>query len=245
MVITAEMKMAELILLDIQLLAVIQRLNIPLGVREKTVREVCEENNVDIHFFLLLANSYHDKDYFPKDHFITFPVEWIIGYLQNSHRCYVDHRIPTIEKQIIELEDDIEKQSNSELLLKFFREYIREFHSHIELEERVVFPYTLEVNKCLNEGQLTHHYKEKFNDYHIDDYVEAHNDIEEKLYDLKNILIKYMPPPTNNCRYNTLIFELFRLEKDLQDHSDLEDKVLIPKVHLMEKSLKTLKKEIK
>ena len=241
--ITADMKMAELILLDIQLLAVMQRLEIPLGVRDKTVREICEENGVDIQFFLQLANSYRDKDYFPKDHFITFPVEWIIKYLRNSHKCYIEHRIPVIERQIIELEDDIAMQSNSELLLNFFREYIKEFNTHIELEEKVVFPYILEIDQCIKEEILTSNYKSQFTGYHIDDYVEAHNDIEEKLYDLKNILIKYMPPPDNNCKYNTLIFDLFRLEKDLQDHSDLEDKVLIPKVHMMEKKLKNLKME--
>jgi regulator of cell morphogenesis and NO signaling len=237
-VITADMKMAELVLMDIQLLAVIQRLNIPLGFREKTVREVCHENDVDVNFFIQLANAFHDKEYFPRDQFITFPAKWIVGYLQNSHRCYVDHRIPSIEKLIIELEADLEQPTNSKLLLNFFNEYINEFNSHIELEERVVFPYVLELEKSLQQQKPTPEYAQKFNAYQIDHYVSEHNDIEEKLYDLKNILIKYMPPPAQNCRYNTLILELFRLEKDLHDHSDLEDKVLIPKVKQMESELK-------
>ncbi|MBN2164669.1 MAG: hemerythrin domain-containing protein [Marinilabiliaceae bacterium] len=245
MVIHGDIKMADLIMGDINILAIIQRLNIPLGFKEKTVSEVCIEHNVDIQFFIQLTQSYRDKDYFPKDHFLTFPVEWIIDYLRNSHKCYVEHRIPTIEKQIIELENNIQNQNSSELLLRFFREYIQEFNTHIEIEEKIVFPYTIEINKSIKDNQLTTTLKKRYSNYHIEDYVEAHNNIEEKLYDLKNILIKYIPPPTTNCKYNTLIFDLFRLENDLKDHSDIEDKVLIPKVHLLEKKLKKLKMEDK
>ena len=37
-----------------------------------------------------------------------------------------------------------------------------------------------------------------------------------------------------------LFFDLFTLEKDLNDHSRIEEKVLIPKVREIEKSLKKL-----
>jgi len=245
MVIKADMKMADLVMHDIQLLAVIQRLEIPLGFRDKTVTDVCIENSVDIDFFLHIANAFHDHDLYPKEQFLIFKIEWIVNYLRNSHRCYVDHRIPMIEQQIIELEADIDKDKVPDLLLKYFREYINEFNGHIELEERIVFPYTLQLNEALTGKIQPLDFTSKYNDYKIDKYVDDHNDIEEKLFDLKNILIKYMPPPKNNCKYNTLIFELFRLEKDLQDHSDLEDKVLIPKVRLMEKEFNKLTHAIK
>lgn len=245
MVVTPDIKMADLILHDIQLLALIQRFKIPLGFREKNVREICIENGVDVNFFIHLAKACHDKDYFPQDEFIQFPAEWIVKYLQNSHRSFIDNRIPAIEKLLVELEDDLEKQKNAELLLKFFREYIREFHTHIELEERIVFPYTLMTAQCIAQQGLTDAFKERFSNFSIDRYVEDHNDIEEKLFDLKNILIKYMPTPTDSFKYNNLIFELFRLENDLHDHSDLEDKVLIPKVRLMEKELKRIIKDKK
>lgn len=232
--------MADVVMLDIQLLAVIQRLEIPLGFREKTVAEVCSEHNVDVNFFVQLANTFHDKDYLHPDHFMAFPATWIVKYLRTSHRCYVDHRVPAIEEMIIELEKDLGKESNADLLLKFFREYIREFHAHLELEEKLVFPYVLMLKECIDAGKMLPEFSERFDNYHIDKYLEDHNDIEEKLFDLKNILLKYMPPPTNSCSYNNLIFELFRLEDDLKDHSDLEDKVFIPKVKAMEKELKKI-----
>ncbi|TAJ12798.1 hypothetical protein DMA11_11275 [Marinilabiliaceae bacterium JC017] len=234
--ITGKMKMADMIQKDIQLLAVIQRLNIPLGFHEKTVREVCEENSVDLDFFLQLANASHDKDYFPQEHLLNFPVEWFINYLQSAHKCYLEHRIPEIENQIMSMEEQYAAQDrNMKILLNFFKEYIREFIAHIELEEQDVFPYILDINKQLinppETKQPTH--------YTIDKYIEDHSNIEEKLYDLKNILLKYLPPPVISCTYNHLLFDIFRLENDLKDHSDLEEKVLIPKVRSMEEELRS------
>jgi regulator of cell morphogenesis and NO signaling len=171
---------------------------------------------------------------------MAFPAEWIVKYLRSSHKCYVDHRIPAIEEMIIELENELGKDSNADLLLKFFREYIKEFHTHIGLEESKVFPYVLSLSKCLEQREISQDFTARFDNYKIDKYLEDHNDVEEKLFDLKNILLKYMPPPASNCKYNNLIYELFRLEDDLKDHSDLEDKVFIPKVKAMEKELKKI-----
>jgi regulator of cell morphogenesis and NO signaling len=232
--------MADVVHHDIQLLAVIQRLDIPLGFREKTVTEVCNEHQVDVSFFLELANSFIDKTQFSETKFMDFPVDWIIAYLRKAHQCYLEHRIPEIDKQINQLENKAHsRDKNMTLLLNFFREYVNEFTSHILLEENDVFPYILELNNFINNDESP----KKINplsEHSITDYLEAHNNIEEKLYDLKNILLKYLPPPLNDCTYNHLIFDIFRLENDLKDHADLEEKVLFPRVKIMEAEIRQL-----
>ena len=240
--ITSEMKMVDVVQKDIQLLAVIQRLEIPLGFRERSVKEVCEGSNVDVNFFLQLANSFHDKDYFERKHFNQFPVEWIISYLRNAHKCYIDFRIPEIERQILNFEKQADRQEkNVELLLNFFREYIKEFSIHIEKEEKYVFPYIIKLNKLNSDTSIVR--QKDYLNYSIDKYHEDHNNIEETLYDLKNILLKYLPPPVSNCQYNNLIFDIFRLESDLLDHAELEENVLFPRVREMEERIKGNQKD--
>ncbi len=240
MLITADMKMADLIHLDFQLLAFIQRIGIPLGFREKSILEVCNDYKVDVDFFIQLANAFHDKDYFPKEKLLEFNAEWLVSYLRRTHQNYLEHKIPEIQGKIVALEEDLETTHSYELIKNFFTEYIREFGSHIELEEKTVFPFVLELSKCIEGTTLTDDYKENFAGYSIEKYLTDHNDIEEKLYDLKNILIKYLPPPADNFKYNTLLFDIFSLEQDLKDHSKLEEKVLIPLVRKMEKELEHL-----
>lgn len=239
--ITGDMKMVDVVHEDIQLLAVIQRLNIPLGFREKTVREVCEAHQVDLNFFLQLCNSFHDKEYLPSDQFPEFPLEWIINYLRNAHRCYVNYRIPAIEQQVLMLEkENVDNVQNMELLINFFKEYIREFNSHIDREEKSVFPYIVSLDGVINDHALLNEFKAQYGDAYIDKYLDDHNQIEEKLFDLKNILLKYLPPPVEDCKYDHLLYDLFRLESDLMDHAELEEKVLFPRVRKMENELKKL-----
>ena len=73
--------------------------------------------------------------------------------------------------------------------------------------------------------------------YSMQVYVEEHSDIDEKLYDLKNILIKYVRGRAAESLYHEVIFELFRLEKDIQDHTRIENNVLMPLVMEMENVL--------
>lgn len=231
--ITGEMKMVDVVQHDIQLLAVIQRFEIPLGFRERTVKEVCSAHNVDVDFFLHIANSFHDKEFLDWEKFRHFPVEWIITYLKNAHRCYVDYRIPEIERQIQNFEKQVDiNEKNIVLLLNFFRKYITEFNSHIEQEEKNVFPYIVELSELVKDrSQIALKNSDKS---FIKQYHEEHNSIEETLYDLKSILLKYLPPPVNNCLYNNLIYDIFRLERDLLDHAELEENVLYPLVREME-----------
>jgi regulator of cell morphogenesis and NO signaling len=67
--------------------------------------------------------------------------------------------------------------------------------------------------------------------------------LDEKLLDLKNIIIKYLPPAKNQEIVNDLLIELFKLEKELSDHTGIENKVLIPKLKALEKAVKKRKKE--
>ncbi|MCT4644262.1 MAG: hemerythrin domain-containing protein [Carboxylicivirga sp.] len=234
--ITGEMKMVDVVQHDIQLLAVIQRFEIPLGFRERSVKEVCQEHEVDLDFFLHVVNIFHDKDFLEWEKFRTFPVEWIIRYLKNAHRCYVDYRIPEIERQIQNFEKQVDtNEKNIDLLLNFFRKYIKEFNTHIEQEENKVFPYIIQLNQLLKDKATSNggdSVQPLMMQYHDD-----HNNIEETLFDLKSILLKYLPPPVNNCLYNNLIFDIFRLERDLLDHAELEEKVLYPIVREMEELL--------
>ena len=58
--------------------------------------------------------------------------------------------------------------------------------------------------------------------------------LEEKLNDLKNLLIKYLPSTIKSDFRKRLLFNLYQLEKDLDVHSYLEDKILIPLVEKLE-----------
>ncbi|MDA3880106.1 MAG: hypothetical protein PF436_06950 [Prolixibacteraceae bacterium] len=66
---------------------------------------------------------------------------------------------------------------------------------------------------------------------------EDHNQLEEKLFDLKNLIIKFLPPVKRKDILENLLIELFRLEDDLEDHSRIEEKVLLAKIIHLEQTI--------
>jgi regulator of cell morphogenesis and NO signaling len=57
------------------------------------------------------------------------------------------------------------------------------------------------------------------------------------MFDLKNILIKYLPPDYDLNIGNSLLASLFMFEKDMKNHARIEDKILVPKVRMLEKMM--------
>jgi regulator of cell morphogenesis and NO signaling len=236
--ITSDMKMADVIHFNYSLLPVITRFGIELGFGDKTVEEVCRDYMVNLDFFIEITNSFVDDEYIPQKELNTFSVQLIVDYLEKTHDYYLSEKIPELEKMINEMviKSGVDAKK-SELVKNFFEEYRKELENHISREELKVQPYVLEVEKAYEKGELTEALRQKISDYSIDDFANEHDNVEEKLFDLKNIIIKYLPPCPDKPLCNRLLMELYRLEKDLNAHAELEDKVLIPKVSIMEESL--------
>ena len=127
------------------------------------------------------------------------------------------------------------EKENLVLLKKFFNDYKQELLNHTNREETVVFPYTIAIEDAFNSKTLDESIFDLMETYSIAIFQNEHENIEEKLFDLKNIIIKYLPQPKNSGDCHKLLYELFRLEQDLVDHSRIEDKVLVPKIREMEK----------
>jgi len=234
----ANMKMADLVHLNFEVLAVIQRLQIPFGFRDKSVQNICDENNIHVDFFLQLVQWFNERENFPQEQLMQGKAEWLVNYLHHTHQCYLHYQIPRIEKEIEDLEQLPGLPGHSvQLMISFFKEYISEFTAHIEDEENTTFPYVLALSKALVGDMDIKTFNIRYNKYSIDRYLDHHSDLEEKVFDLQSILLKHLPPPSSNCQFTNLLLEINRLGNDLKDHTLLEENVLIPKVRQMEKEL--------
>lgn len=243
-VINEHMKMADVIHLDYMLLPIINRFGIQLGFGNKTVAEICKKKKVNPDFFTEILNAFHDPEYFPKDHLQTFKIDLILDYLIKTHEYYMSFEVPKIEKLINDLINACKIKKESLLLLKdFFRDYKDELTTHINREDDVIYPYIRQLEKFILVGEASDDLKKRIKKYSIEEFANEHDNVEEKLFDLKNIIIKYLPPPKDSNLCNLILSSLFELEKDLNDHARIEDKILIPKViRLEKKAIDLLKK---
>lgn len=222
MLFSEKMKLADMILSSSKLLYVFPRFGIKLGFGEKTVAEVCKELNISQPLFLQVCNVYTNFDYLPDPEDLnSISVPDLISYLHNSHTDYLKARISGLRTKILKVASECGK--SGPILSRFFDGYVNEVVKHFTYEEKVVFPY---VENLYNNGPKK--------DYNISTYEKNHTDIEEKLDDLKNILIKYVPE-TDLMGQREVLSDLFLFEDDLNRHSLIEDRILVPIVLGMEK----------
>jgi len=124
------------------------------------------------------------------------------------------------------------------LIHKFFNEYATQLQTHIAFEEKSVYPYIIELEKVHNKNnaEAIKHFTEN-NEFIIKDYATQHDNIEEKLFDIKNLIIKYISPKENFSLCFKILGQIGHLEEDIKDHSEMENKIIVPQVAIMEKNL--------
>jgi regulator of cell morphogenesis and NO signaling len=241
MQLTKNMKMSHAIHANYHLLPVIKRFGIELGFGDATIEQVCVDKGIDTEFFLDIANSFLDENYFPKKHLACFSVSQLIEYLKRTHDYYLNEKLPLLEGLIKKLVQTSQADKGKlKLIEDFFCEYKGELQVHLKREEEVVYPYVLKIEKQFFNTDGDQGMEQSGKKYSIHDFADEHDNMEEKLYDLKNLLIKYLPPQDDQSLLHSIINELFELEKDLADHSRMEDKVLVPKIADMEEKMKIM-----
>ena len=134
------MKMADVIQMNYMLIPVIHRFGIELGFGDKTVDQVCKENEVDLNFFLQLVNAYHDQDYFPKEELQSIPVRDIVAYLKMTHASYLNNTVTDIEQKIKSLElEGSEDKKYIALIRNFLKDTNRSLQSTLCVRKMLCF----------------------------------------------------------------------------------------------------------
>jgi len=217
---SANEKMSDLINENHSLLLVISRFGLSLGFGDKTVKEVCDLSGIDWTTFLAVVNFLSEGNYEVGNDYESISLISVIEYLKNSHAYFLDFKLPAIRNKLLAAINAPDQSIPYEVIfMKFFDEYFTEVKKHMEYENKVVFPYVLKL--------LT---GKKDPKYSISIFQERHNEIDSKLVELKNILIKYYPAKGSNHLLTEVLFE-----KDLASHNQVEDYLFIPAIEDVER----------
>jgi len=220
--------MAGLVESNYNLLPIINRLGVQLGLKDRTVFEVCDSNRINVSFFLAIVNTYNNGSYFPQQELLSFSPLQIVDYLRKTHHYYISYELPKIERLLTQMLAGCENDCPSlKLIHEFFMKYRQELISHIADEEDRVFPYIVKlVEKGIHEPK----------GYSILNFEKEHTNVDEKLSDLRNLIVKYVEPKYNDNYCNEFLIALGRFETDIKDHARIEDKILVPMILKVEAS---------
>jgi len=198
---------------------------IRLGFGDKTVEEVCKEQNVDSYTFLTVVN-FLINGYMPKDTDDRISANTLLGYLRASHRYFLDFQLPSIRKKLettLTLSDSL-----AMLILRLYDEYAHDIRLHMKYEEKTLFPYV----EALIRG-------EQVSSYNVDTFARHHGDTSGKFQELKNIIIKYLPHDSlSNNQLTDTLYDIYNNEQWIANHSQVEEVLFVPAIRILEQKAK-------
>jgi regulator of cell morphogenesis and NO signaling len=221
----ADDKMIDLISDNYSMLQGLSAFGIRLGFGDKTVCEVCREQDVDCYTFLMVVN-FLINGYTPKESDEKISVKTLLGYLQASHRYFIDFQLPSIRTK---LEESLQKGDGlATLILRLYDEYAHDIRLHMKYEEKTLFPYV----ETLLRGEQT-------SGYNVDIFSKHHSDTKGKFQELKNIIIKYLPHNgLANNQLTATLYDIYNNEEWLLNHSNVEEILFVPAIRLLEQKVK-------
>ncbi len=214
-------KMISLIRDNYNLLQSLGCFGISLGFGDKTVKQVCDDQNVDTNTFLAVVN-FTINGYREMDDVSRLSVPTLLQYLKASHDYFLGFQLPFIRKELVDALD--ENDNLARLILKLYDEYSRSVTQHMKYEEKTVFPY---VESLLAGKPMAN--------YAIDMYSKHHGQESSKLRELKSIIIKYFPGDClRNNQLSATLYDIYNNEEWLALHAEVEDNIFIPAIKYLE-----------
>lgn len=208
--------MSDLIGENYPALLVLGRFGIALGFGDKSIGEVCRDNGVDTDTFLAIINLMVMENRMMPSAEIRISLESLVRYLHNSHDYFLNYRLPEIREKLIKALDENQGDLNK-AVVEYFDKFVVEVKKHMLYEDNKVFPYVKTSPKDEK--------KEKYSN----SFSKQHEQIETRLTEFKNILIKYYPAQSTN-EINSVLFDIFSCEKELTLHNAIEDYLFLPAI---------------
>lgn len=222
-------RMCDVISGDYRLLQVISRFGLTLGFGEQTVEAVCAASGVDAPTFLAVVNFIKSEGRVNIGELVEqISLSALMKYLSLSHSYFVEFRLPTIRRKLIEAIDCSARNQIAFLILKFYDEFAAEVSRHMDYENKNIHTYV--------EGLLAGRVPERNTGISFlqHQHRDNHTQVEKSSYELKNIIIKYYPSDSNGQLLNDVLMDIYIMEEDLFSHCHLEDTLFAEAVGQLE-----------
>lgn len=213
---TEGITLAALIESNYKLLSVLSRLGVNLSFGDVTVEEACRRYGLSTTLFLMICNLYTCPDYKPDTtHLSADDISRTLRYLRLSHNYYTTLQLPKVQRGIVALAGDC-NDIQEKVLVKFFDALVAEIASHFEREERI---FSTIERRIAGEESV---------ECPPLDVDADHDDIGDKIDDIKSIVIKYLPETCPTELRLEVLMEIYRLREDMHMHILIENRILEP-----------------
>jgi len=199
---------------------------------DKTLKDLCAEKNIDCEKLAQHLTAVGRQEFNINFNLVSIP--FLIEYLVNTHHEYAKTKLPAIRRMIAQLSRTDESYRKLE---KCYRKFSNQMRKHLLLEEELVFPFILQMQK-LYEQFNNAEAKKTFSKYSVEVLCQNHEHDEDEMKELKVKTHNFRVEKTQPLDYRIIMHELYQLDRDMSQHAAIEDNVLFKKAAQMETILK-------
>ena len=213
---TPAQPLSDLIDRNPAILGIMVRTGLGFAIGQASVAEACRRYGVDVPTFLLICNIHTFKEYVPSaEDLERADVGTVLTYLRKSHDHYLGSALGSLATSIDRMLAPCDEQHRT-VIRKFYADYKTELERHFRYEEHKVFPL---LEAAAQPDAKAAPYRR------IED---NHHRIDEKIEDLKNIVMKYLPKECDDALIACVLTNIYQLKYDLERHTAVEDLMLAP-----------------
>lgn len=235
-IITSEQKLADIVLKNYHLIPVINGFGIELGFGDKSIADVCLEHEIDNDFFSALLNIVSYDAYIFEQNIGVLNIPKLIFYLRSSLVNYQKDQVNVINIHISQLiSSSSVKTKNLELIENFYLSFKKEFEEYF-LDVDGFYSYIIKVFDEFTSDKKTG----SFDKLNFDNYSRKYSILNEKLSDMKSLLVKYLKGDFDSRIRNAIIYIISRFQSDLHSYIRLQNRLLKPMVEEMFNQIKTI-----
>lgn len=191
-----------------QLISVVNRFGINLGVGDKTISQLCKGVSVDENFVTAIINISIGQGNPIGESFRTYAPGLLVDYLRQTNAYYEKAMLPNIERHLNSLVNMSETGDNLDLLRKFFFEAKEELIARIKRDEKGFFPKLLSAS---SQEEIVYPLEERDKDALLAD----------KFSDLANFFIVHLKGKYDHNLCVAVVSSIITLSKDLSHNNEL------------------------
>lgn len=201
---------------------------------DRSLQDVCTKSNLQVDTIIKeLANCRSTES---TEDFESWDADLLVDYIIKKHHRYVESKIPEILSYIIKV-SKVHGERHPEVveIANLFSESASALLHHMHKEEKILFPYILELS---SRNPVA---KPVFNTIEnpVNMMKDEHEQEGERFRQIATLSNEYTPPADACTTYRVAYSILQEFEADLHKHIHLENNILFPKaIALEEKSQK-------
>lgn len=208
--------------------------------QDKTLGQLCQTYRLNLQQILKTFQETSKPTQSVKN-FQAYPIELILKYLRHSHTVFINERLPYMAKLIQDLCP--QKIGNSRVvsdLQTLFPLFVDEFIEHIHEEEDSLFQYLWNLHQASRGQYSLNKVFYQIEKNLLQSYALEHHESDDDMRGIREITNDYDLGKKSNLHLQVIFAELQSFETELQQHSQVEELILLPKALKLENLVKKM-----